>query len=80
MQQVGLDVAFTVARPIAGEVVIAVARIEGLICRQCHQYRPERVIERSAVLALDLALVIAFKRGGTANRPHANPPSDRPRK
>jgi hypothetical protein len=32
------------------------------------------------VLALDLALVIAFKRGGTVNRPHANPPSDRPRK
>jgi hypothetical protein len=37
-------VAFTVARPIAGKVVIAVARIEGLIGRQRDQYRLERVI------------------------------------
>ncbi|SMH66227.1 protein of unknown function [Acidithiobacillus ferrivorans] len=77
-QQVGLDVALTVARPIAGKVVIAVACIEGLIGRQCDQHRLERVIKRGAVLALGLALVVAFERGGAVNRPHANPPSDRP--
>ena len=43
-QQVGLDVAFTVARPIAGKVVIAVARIEGLIGRQRDQNRLEVII------------------------------------
>jgi len=51
-QQVGLDMALTVARPIAGKVVIAVACIEGLIGRQCDQYRLERVIKRGAVLTL----------------------------
>jgi hypothetical protein len=44
--------AVMVARPIAGKVVIAVACIEGLIGRQCDQYRLERVIKRGAVLTL----------------------------
>ncbi len=49
-QQVGLDMTYPVARPIAGKVVIAAACIQGLIGRQRDQYRFERVIERGAVL------------------------------
>nr|UPI14050.1 hypothetical protein JDDFFMMN_00055 [Klebsiella pneumoniae] len=36
-QQVGLDVAFAVARPIAGKIVVAVSHIQGLIGRQRDQ-------------------------------------------
>jgi hypothetical protein len=38
-QQVGLDVAFAVARPIAGKIVVAVSHIQGLIGRQRDQNR-----------------------------------------
>lgn len=40
-QQVGLDVAFAVARPIAGKIVVAVSHIQGLIGRQRDQNRLE---------------------------------------
>jgi len=36
-QQVGLDVAFAVACPIAAQVMIAVFGIERLVSRQCHE-------------------------------------------
>lgn len=74
-QQVGLDVTFAVARPIARKIVVAITRIQRLIGRQCNQHRLERVIERGSMLALSLPLVVALERGGTINRPHASPPS-----
>lgn len=43
-QQVGLDVAFAVARPIAGKIVVAVSHIQGLIGRQRDQNRLEVII------------------------------------
>ena len=53
-QQVGLDVAFTVACLIVRKVVIAVACIQRLIGCQCEQHRSEYFIERAAVLALSV--------------------------
>jgi len=78
-QDVGFDMAFAVACPIAGKIVVAAARVQGLVGRQREQHRLERVIERGAVLALGLALVIALERGGSVNCPHADRPSDHPR-
>ena len=40
----GLDVAFAVARPIAGKIVVAVSHIQGLIGRQRDQNRLEVII------------------------------------
>jgi hypothetical protein len=50
-QQIRLEVTFAVARPITGKLVIAVARIQGLIRSQCKQYMLKRVHECGAVLA-----------------------------
>lgn len=60
-QQVGLDVAFTVACPIAAQVMVAVFGIKRLVSRQRHENGHQLAIERSPVLSLGLALVVTFE-------------------
>jgi len=60
-QQVGLDVAFTVACPIAAQVVVAVFGIERLVSGQRYENGPQIAIERRPVLPFGLTLVIAFE-------------------
>ena len=61
-QQVGLDVAFAIARPIAGKIMIAVTSIQWLIGRLRDQDRLEILIERGTVSALGLPFVVALER------------------
>ena len=68
--------AFTVARPIATQVMVAAFGVERLIGRKRHENSLQIVIERSPVPALGLALVVTFERCGAVNRPHAGLPSD----
>jgi len=60
-QQIGLDVALTVARPIATQVMIAVLGFERPVRRQRPQNRLQGVIQRSPVLTPGFAFVIAFE-------------------
>ena len=59
-QQVGLDVAFPITCPVAAQVVIAEFCVKRLIGRQGHENGLQIAIERSPMLALGLALVVAF--------------------
>ena len=60
-QQVGLDVAFTVACPLAAQVMVAVFGSKRLLSHQRHENWLQLAIERSPVLPFGLALVIAFE-------------------
>lgn len=60
-QQVRLDVTFTVACPIAAQVMVAAFDIERLVSRQRYENGPQIAIECGPVLAFGFALVIAFE-------------------
>jgi len=49
-QQVGLDMAFAVARPIAAQIVVAIASIQRVIGRQRYENGLQRIIECCPVL------------------------------
>lgn len=70
---------FSVACPIAAQVMVAVFCIKRLVCRQRHDNWPQIAIERGSVLAFGFAFVIAFESCGAINRPHAGLPSERQR-
>lgn len=53
--------AFTVACPIAAQVMVAAFGIKRLVSRQRHQNGLQLAIERGPVLSLGFALVVAFE-------------------
>jgi len=60
-QQVRLDVAFAIARPIAGEIMIAMPRLQRLIVRKNQENRQQNLVECYAVAASGLSLVVSFE-------------------
>jgi hypothetical protein len=61
-QEIGSNVTFAVAGPIAAQGMIAQSSIERRIIRQGDEHRGQVVVESCAVAALAFALVVAVAR------------------